>query len=334
MRLLRLLIVGLLLAITQPFGASADETDDALKHSILQTWTQRSTEIRTLHLQLKFDEFIQGRPQPRKDAPGPFDEIAPATDATLQGSGEFAFSGGHIATRVLTPRIDPYLPGGIRQQHVLATFDGVENRELIVEMSLPLGSIEMAKRPIPRITTDMRFLGAALWLYPQLVFNDAAWLDEQMSFEKDKVDVDGIPCTRIRIPRKGKRWTSALDVDLQHGCIPLQWQTWAGGRLSMRVSISYNRSAPNQPPTHPVFESWTVAFFDDDGEVEHSIRAQVTKAELNKDLDDALFTIAFPVGAHIAKNDAGVRTYHIQGAGGLQPLDKKDYGRIPSKEEL
>jgi hypothetical protein len=64
-----------------------------------------------------------------------------------------------------------------------------------------------------------------------------------------------------------------------------------------------------------VVESWTVAFFDPKGEVENSIRAQVANAVVNQDLD-ALFTIEFPIGAHITKDDAGKHTYHIQGAGG------------------
>lgn len=207
------------------------------------------------------------------------------------------------------------------------TYDGTVNTQLIEETSLPMGSIIKEQTADRRLYVHVDFLAVNFWLHPKEVLQRIGWSVADMSVEEDIVEVNGVKCRRVLIPRKGNRWKSVLDVKPESGWVPVQWQTWLDGKLTMKLSIRYGVDEK----AGPVVKDWSYVRYNDVGDTEKILRGQVSKYSINSGVDDALFTIQFPVGTHVLEKSNGERRYYRQDTDGLKLIDQREYGKRPGK---
>jgi hypothetical protein len=259
-------------------------------------------------------EVIKGRgEQPAKDL-GPLTDNPPKTDLRTVSKAEYYYDEGKTGLS-RTGRVSLHDGSdNTVEQTFRATFDGQLTASLAEQVGeIGSGSIEKKRTAGGHISQYGLLLPVNLWLQPQLTFNGVGWDVENMKNENDTVDVDGIECRRIRIPRGSSSWTSTLDADAKRGWIPMQWQTWLDGRLTQKLSIQYK----TDEKVGPVVSGWTLASYNKAGETETTRKGRVTHCETNVKIDPSHFKIDFPVGTRIWEDIPGGRRYYLQKAEGM-----------------
>lgn len=298
----------------------------ALRHQADAAWNQRTNAIKSLSLKAECEEFRQGRGDAALEPKGPLRDGRPKEDRVFKIMLTYAYEQGKAAVTRSGPVIDGDDPEQTRQQSFQATFDGHLNASLLAEANVRLGSIEKKVVADGHITQNADLLAVNLWLQPQTVLHDVGWSFKNMSVEENTVDIDGIQCRRLRVPRGTPRWTSVIDCDAERGWIPVQWQTWHDGKLSMKLSIKYD----DDKKAGPTVREWAYSHYGKKGEIEQSRKAKVTQNEVNGDIDDNSFTIQFPIGTRVSEVIGGVggkRRLFTQGPGGLVPMKENNNRR-------
>jgi hypothetical protein len=309
-----------IVSILQPLHVNAKDaksTDQRL--TIEAAWNQRKEVIKSLVLKAEVVEVTKGRgEQPAKDL-GPFTDNPPKTDLRLVSKAEYYYDEGKTGlTRTGRVSLHDGSDNTV-EQTFCATFDGQLNASLAEQPGeIGSGSIEKKRTAGGHISQNGLLLAVNLWLQPHLTLNGVGWDVDDMKTEKDKIDVDGIQCRRIRIPRGSSGWTSALDADAKRGWIPMQWQTWLNGRLSTKLSLQYETNEK----VGPVVSGWTFAHYNKDGEIETMRKGRITHCETNVKVDPSHFKIDFPVGTRIWEDIPGGRRYYLQKAEGMVPVDE------------
>ncbi len=301
-------------------GTQSSDQLAALRHEAEAAWNQRTNAIKSLTLKAEYAAFTKGRGNVPLEPQGPFSDGRPKEDRVLKTKLEYTYEHGKAAVTRSGPVIDWGDPERTLQQVFHATFDGALNASLIQQEKIVSGSIEKKGVANGYITQNAELLAVNLWLQPQVVLHDVGWSFKSMSVEENTVDVEGIRCRRLRVPRGTPNWTSAIDCDAEKGWIPVQWQTWLEGKLTMNLSIKYG----DGKKTEPTVKEWVYSSYGKDGEIEHSRNAKVTKFEVNTDIDDNSFTIQFPIGARVSERVGDERRHYIQQSGGLKPLKESD----------
>jgi hypothetical protein len=145
-----------------------------------------------------------------------------------------------------------------------------------------------------------------------------------MSFETESVEVDGAQCRRIRIPRETHKWTSALDVDVERGWLPLRWQGWYRGKPAFSYTLTYGHDDDGTPQ----LTGWRYLHYSETGDLEQARAGAVTRNEINGDIDAHRFSLEFPVGAHVSRSDGTDFRYFVQTTDGLAPLADGQFGKV------
>lgn len=300
----------------------------ALRHEAEAAWNQRTNAIKSLTLKAEYAAFTKGRGDVPLEPQGPFSDGRPKEDRIFNNKLEYIYEHGKAAVTRSGQVIDGNDPEKARQQVFHATFDGALNASLIQQEKIVSGSIEKKGVANGYVTQNADLLAVNLWLQPQVVLHDVGWSFESMSVEENIIDVEGIKCRRLRVPRGTPRWTSAIDCDAEKGWIPVQWQTWLDGKLTMKLSIEYAKDKK----TEPMVKGWVYTNYGKDGEIESSRIAKVTQIEVNIDIDDKNFTIQFPEGTRVTEVVGGIgneRRQYVQQSGGLKRV--KDSDSVSSK---
>jgi hypothetical protein len=295
------------------------------RNDLESAWAERAGAITSLTLTAAIDETIVGSGEDPAEQPGPFDVTRPKDDQTSKVVIEYAHDEREIGlTRRSFASTGDEQAEKAPQQQLLLTFDGQINSSLCVEEArLPMGTIKTSRSADSRLYVHVDFLAVSLWLHPKKMLRDIGWSVDTMTVEKNTVDVSGVACRRIRIPRNTNRWTSAIDVDPARDFVPVQWQTWLDGHLSMKLTIEYE----DDKKVGPVVKGWSYAHYKM-GAKERFFEGTVTQYDVNSDVPNSRFKIEFPVGTHVSEETNGNIRYYIQQVDRLVPIKEGDYGRI------
>ena len=225
-------------------GQSRDQTltAHAWLREMQQAYDKRTKKLNSLSVHFAIDDIIKGvgeQNATRGDAL--FSDPMPAEDLHSNVQLDYFFENGKLAYKRSSSKVmDLNDPTHIRPQQTQYTFNGEMNNSLVVETSLPLGTIDMEPTPSRLLLSAVDCFAVNLWRDPRVVLEAAEWFYDGMVLEEKPVTVDGTECRRVSFYRKGsKRWTMSLDVTTDGNFLPLQYQTWSSGRLSTKVSIKY-----------------------------------------------------------------------------------------------
>jgi hypothetical protein len=303
-----------------------------LLDDINTAWAKRTDSIKSVMLTSEIIKIVTGRGDKPAEVSTPFARTIPKDDRVYKAKLEYAFQLGKASltktshTVINNEGTDKTRP----QKQFRATFDGKTSASFFQddEVALPMGSIEQRSDPSQDLDSDADLLAFYLWRQPKQVLKVIGWnvRKEDMSVEDAIVDVDGVQCRRIRIPRNGSGcscWTSALDVDPARDWVPVRWQTWLDGKLSLSLTIEHRTDEVHGP----ILNEWEFATYDEALEPEETRRGRVTNCAINSDIYDGLFTIKFPDGTHVSERAAKGFRYYKQQGGSLVPMDERDYGR-------
>src|SRR5690606_7674704 len=124
-------------------------------------------------------------------------------------------------------------------------------------------------------------------------------------------EVEGIKCWRVLISRrKTKRWSAALDVDPNRGCVPVLFQTWLDGSPQTYLLVRYDTQ-----PDEPSVRNWAFTrYHKEKGEVllKDLRLGTVQSCKINSPIDKSRFAVAFPVGTYVVQSQDDKRTHFIQ----------------------
>jgi hypothetical protein len=309
--------------ILQATGVRAETTPPPANQKEFQqieaAWKARTSQIRSLTMRVDAEEFTKGRGDKPldNDKNNPFHEPLPETGRAFK-----AFKQGKAALTRSGPIIDPEDPEKTSQQTLRFVFDGHECRSLCEQTGFPaMGSFEKRDSPDGPIIQNADLLGIPLWMQSHDVLR-AVWAPKMtMTLDREAVEVDGVSCRRIRFVSVNSGRTATLDLDPRTGWLPLQWQKWSDrqdGQLSMSLTIKYGDDAK----IGPVPKAWTFTDFDPNGGFNQIRKAKVASYEVNGDVDDNRFTLAFPAGTRVSERTTDHKTrQYVQQAAGLVPVD-------------
>ena len=321
-------------AIAQGEDSPLPDNTEALLREIDAAWAKRQDNIRSVIMTIEMDEIVKGRGEQLAEVPSPFRIAVPKDDRLSKIIIEYAYKDGKIGfTRSsdgVTVAMDPEKT---RPQTIQMTFDGETNASLIEETDLPMGSIQRTQVQSRETTVHVDLVALGLWINPKKVVEETGWLISRMSIEESSLDFDGIKCRRIRIPRDpphGHRWTSAVDVSSERDWLPVRWQTWFNGKLTIKLTVKYKTDTEGLP----VVEQWAYTRYNEGGESELIRRAQVKQFDVNGDVDESRFSIQFPIGTHVVEEMNSGNRYFIQQQDGLVPLSARDYGRKATADQI
>jgi hypothetical protein len=284
-------------------------------------WELRTESHRSVVLKAKMDELEADRNTPEFRGT-PFDLTVKSRSRKVDL--EIAIDVNKVAIHRF--RHHPIAHSGSKEivveptQRVRTTFDGEKKVTLVEEGDLAIGTIESINPQRDHIAANADSLAFAFWVNPEQLLRAIGYSPDAMTSEPG-VQVDGYRCARFEIPRKGgsSRWTSAIDVDTANDCVPRQWQTWLGRKLTTRLTIDYERDAKG----NLVLKSWDLTSYGDDGKVDFNRQGRVESCEVNADIDASRFTIAFPIGAQVSsKSESGIRSF-VQTVDGLRPVKQE-----------
>jgi len=303
--------------ILQPvwvFGQTAEPSNERQKFE--SAWKDRTDVVKSLILAVDVVEIAKGRGKQTVEQSGPFAEDAPKTDRKLRSKAEFYFDKGKTAITEIKPGYTNEDAIKMAPQTFRATFDGQLNASLVQQAENLSGSIERKSEACGHITQNGLMVAVNLWLQPELTLKHIDWDTSNLTIENEFTEVGGIQCRRIRIPRSSPNWTSALEVDPDKGWLPMQWQTWLNGRLTMKLVIEYE----NDKNIGHAISGWSYTRYDQAGESELIRSAHVTRCETNVKIAPNRFTIDFPIGTRIWEDIRGARRYYVQKAEGMVPV--------------
>jgi hypothetical protein len=312
------LYLGGIVTIIQPLHVNGQNALPSHQPQTVESaWNHRKEVIKSLVLKATILEITKGRDgQPAKET-GPLADNPPKFDRQSEAKIEFYYDGGKAAsTRIWKVPIKDD-SDKLVEQTFRATFDGQLNASLLEQTTKLSGSIEKKRSASGYITQNGDLLAVNLWIQPLLTLDAIRWNVSGMKMENEAIKVDGIECRRIRIPRKNSQWTSFVDADAARGWIPMQWQTWLGGRLTMKLSIQYK----TDEKVGPLVSGWIYASYNNVGESKLVQRGLVTHCEANVKIDPSHFTIKFPVGTPIFEDIDGGRRYYMQKVEGMVPVN-------------
>lgn len=297
---------------------------DSLQRELKDTWSKRNESVNSLAVVAQMEQVTPGSGrEPEKDN-DPSSFPVPKNDLISTANLEYFFKLGKMSVLKETDKVlDSNNPGKYVPQRFSATFDTKKNSSLVEQAELPMGTIEKELVPSSRILSNADLLAFGLWHNPKRVLQATGWSYDEMTIEQDPIDVDGVSCRRIRMPRTGgKRWTSAIDVDAENSWLPVQWQRWLDGKLCAKLSIEYK----SDKVAGATVKEWRYIAYDDAGSTSIIRRGKVKSFVVNGHIEDSRFSIKFPRGTHVAEVDGGSRKYFIQEEEGLAPIEEKDYG--------
>lgn len=278
---------------------------DALVRDIETAWSKRSDDVTSVNMECRIERLLPGGAD--RAAPGPFFKPRPANTRLITVTAAYAYERGKISLDRSSDIVDPNDPKKVKPQRLRIAFDGQTNAMLVEDSALPMGTIERNQQQAgPDSCVHSDFLAIGLWLYPKDVFRHTRWSVSKMSVEEGIVDVNGVKCRRLRIPRQGGRWTSTVDVALENAWVPVQWQTWCGDKLTLTLRIDYS----NDKKFGPVVKAWNYFYIEDDRKTIELRNGRITKYAVNSDVDDTRFSITFPVGTHVTEISKNGTTRH------------------------
>jgi len=299
------------------FGQQSDSSTD--RQQIESAWRHRTDVVKSLIVTADVVEVTKGRGPRAAEPPGPFSEDVPVTDRTVSATIEFYFDRGKAAIMENKQVAPDESSVNLGPKTLHATFDGQLNAALHEQGEFRSGSIERKATAGTYISQNTSLLALNLWLQPQLAFKDIGWNARGLTIDNESTDVNGIKCKRIKIPRSSRNWTSALDVDADNDWLPIQWQTWLGGRLTMKLGIDY---AVDQNAGR-VVSGWKYTHYDHAGNIEQTRTAEIINCETNVEIAPHDFTIDFPIGTPIWEDTPAGRRYYVLEPSGMVPVEKQ-----------
>ena len=312
------LCLGGIITIFQPpnvKGQTELSSDQTLAFE--SAWNHRKDVIKSLALKANIIEIRKGRGEQPAQPAGLLSDNAPKTDRQFVTKVEYYYEQGKTAitrTGLVSTGDDS---NGVAEQTFRTTFDGQLTASLLEQASHRSGSFEKKRSAGGFISQNGHLLAVNLWIQPQLTLDGIGWNVKGMKVENHPVEVDGIECKQIRLPRKGSPQTSLIDVDAAREWIPIQWQIWQGERLTMKLSIQYGIDKK----VGPLVSGWNYVSYNNVGESELIRKGVVTSCDVNVKIDPSHFTIKFPIGTHLWEDIDGGRRYYLQKADGMSPVD-------------
>ncbi len=305
----------------------------ATLQAMREAWAKRTGTLDSLAIHFDIDEIIKGvgkKKATRGDAL--FAEPKPVEDLHSKVALDYYFENGKMAfNRYSSKVMDLNDPTITRPQKIQYSFEGSKNCSLCVETLLPMGSIDVEASPSQAILTNLDYLAVSLWRDPKTVLEKIGYSYDDMVLDEKNVVLDGMPCKRVSIPRKGsKSMMSKLDVSDDGNFLPLQWQTWVNGRLQTKLTVKF----VNDKQLGSRISEWSYMGHDSKGVANKTRRGKVDSFKVGEDIVDSKFEIDFPAGTHVIKTDAGKRTYFKQNGDKLVPIEKKDFGKLPTPDGL
>jgi hypothetical protein len=308
------------IATIQPAHVAAQNPDSSNdRQQIESAWRHRTDVVKSLILTADVVEVTKGRGPRALEPPGPFSEDVPETDRTVSARLDFYFDRGK-AVMLEIKQVAPDEENARLGPHTLhATFDGQLNAALHEQGEFRSGSIERKATAGAYISRNTSLLALSFWLQPQLAFKDTNWNTRRLIIENKSTEVNGVKCRRLTIPRSSSNWTSTLDVDADNDWLPVQWQTWLGGRPTMKLEILYTVDQN----VGRVVSGWKYTQYDrKDGRIEITRSAEVIKCETNVKIPPQHFTIDFPIGTRIYEDTQTGRRYYTQKPGAMVPIEE------------
>jgi hypothetical protein len=330
----RFMVIGssilLLAAGAAGQGLSTDELPPDALAEMQSAWTLRRDRVKSLDLDFTIERPTPGSgvtPKASIDPYGPFSNPQPKDDLLTTIDCHYVFAAGSKAMVRRSDKIlDPNNPERLVTKVTRHVFDGTANYFLIEQgnAKLPMGSIDVARAASRDFVANVGYTPIGLWLDPIELLAHLGQSLKNASIEEKTVTVNGREYRRVTIAHSGSPdAVSAIDVDPKQQWAPVQYLTWYKGNPRTSLFLSYT-----QQDGHPVLQEWRYVRHDQEGGVESIEVGKVTTFQINGDIDKNRFAIEFPIGTHIVKTDGKKRLYFIQRSDGMQPLKKKDYGRI------
>jgi len=291
----------------------------ATVEEIQAAWSRHAAAIESIDYQCdqEWIESIHKDVIPNDPFDTPVDPKSKRVQITKRGTISFVKQGRQAAFRRHAEQWDFQLRHKkfVRQEFV---FDG--RRQLTVAGSR-LGNIEDALEPHPAIVSSIELwpVWLAHWPHEQLrryeLFDPA-----RMEITSKNVQCDGSPCIELTL-KSTKRKAAAMVffVDPAKDLHVVKLVQTFNGEPRMQFDVEL---VPDQKIGWRL-SNWRSERADDEEPEGKFITNVVKKFAINEPIDDATFTIKFPVGTHIAENGR----YFIQESDkSRREISEKEFG--------
>ncbi len=341
--LTHLLLCLLTLHLETP-GVRAETASESVKGSkpvddVLAAWARRQTSIRSFSATVIVQEKLLAEDSGPDQAKG---HLAPMQvmlgGRKVESRLEFAIEGEKLSqlktTRVFEAKEPPAKKhqrlklGATRRKTPVKVhheaFNGVFNSGFFKQGQAAVGEIDRRGKANRDLVADLDVLAIHLWLNPTRLLESVKYRVDNREPPRTIGKNGAERLWRLQLVRSLPNWSGLIEVDPARGFAPTRFQTQLRGRVSMDVAIQYM----NSDGRIPVIQGWEVLRYGDSGKLEATRKGTLAEHSVNQNIDDSVFTVTFPIGAHVTERIDGEKRYFAKRANGLEPIEKEMYGRF------
>jgi hypothetical protein len=209
-----------------------------------------------------------------------------------------------------------------------AVFNGVDNRYLSEGGLVPIGGIRIDDVPKPhaRVVNNQHLIAIRLASSPTEVLRAVGYDTQRMSVINQDVARKGHRCVEVTMPYRAvnSTRTARVFVDPSRSFVPIALVLEKDARVEREFSVDYVADESMDW----FVSKWTDRQFNSRRKVIESRVGRVRRVSINRPIDDSVFELEFPEGAHVVVRKGERREPHVVLAGGsMEPMRAADFGR-------